>query len=130
MQRRTPRSTRTDTLFPYPTLFRSAELGEADRHRLRGIERAPRRAARIPSVLAPAGDPDAAVAETDRVVGARGVFGLQDEALGLRPAATIVLRVGRADDEGEAFGGHPGGDPLLRQREDFARGAGDRKSVV
>src|SRR3546814_11528627 len=82
----------------------AAELGEADRHRLRGIERAPRRAARIPSVLAPAGDPDAAVAETDRVVGARGVFGLQDEALGLRPAATIVLRVGRADDEGAEIG--------------------------
>src|SRR3546814_8157368 len=27
MSRRTPRSTRTDTLFPYPTLFRSARAG-------------------------------------------------------------------------------------------------------
>src|SRR3546814_20411416 len=29
MIRRPPRSTRTDTLFPYPTLFRSAEAGDA-----------------------------------------------------------------------------------------------------
>src|SRR3546814_16467044 len=34
MIRRPPRSTRTDTLFPYTTLFRSAELyGESDRRR-------------------------------------------------------------------------------------------------
>src|SRR3546814_15540070 len=31
MRRRPPRSTRTDTLFPYPTLFRSAVRGEAAR---------------------------------------------------------------------------------------------------
>src|SRR3546814_4511526 len=31
MIRRPPRSTRTDTLFPYTTLFRSAEAGEATR---------------------------------------------------------------------------------------------------
>src|SRR3546814_18112890 len=30
MTRRPPRSTRTDTLFPYPTLFRSASTGEAE----------------------------------------------------------------------------------------------------
>src|SRR3546814_19863423 len=102
----------------------AAELGEADRHRLRGIERAPRRAARIPSVLAPAGDPDAAIAETDRVVGARGVFGLQAEALGLRPAAPIALRLGRADDTGAAFRGHHGGTHILTPRVSFARGAG------
>src|SRR3546814_12818734 len=30
MIRRPPRSTRTDTLFPYTTLFRSLERGEAD----------------------------------------------------------------------------------------------------
>src|SRR3546814_2512484 len=34
MIRRPPRSTRTDTLFPYTTLFRSAEVGGLDRHRL------------------------------------------------------------------------------------------------
>src|SRR3546814_9272503 len=38
MIRRPPRSTRTDTLFPYPTLFRSAaEHDRADRHALRGF---------------------------------------------------------------------------------------------
>src|SRR3546814_19969468 len=31
MIRRPPRSTRTDTLFPYTTLFRSAEIGDARR---------------------------------------------------------------------------------------------------
>src|SRR3546814_10916638 len=42
MIRRPPRSTRTDTLFPYTTLFRSADLaapprGAADRHPLHRI---------------------------------------------------------------------------------------------
>src|SRR3546814_9330499 len=52
MTRRPPRSTRTDTLFPYTTLFRStalvsvefvrmiAECGEAHRHRLQTQHRA------------------------------------------------------------------------------------------
>src|SRR3546814_14359561 len=46
MIRRPPRSTRTYTLFPYTTLFRSGgddrrplEPGEADRYRLRRVER-------------------------------------------------------------------------------------------
>src|SRR3546814_3296582 len=34
MIRRPPRSTRTDTLFPYTTLFRSHQLGEVVGHRL------------------------------------------------------------------------------------------------
>src|SRR3546814_17429389 len=34
MIRRPPRSTRTDTLFPYTTLFRSVEQGVLDRDRL------------------------------------------------------------------------------------------------
>src|SRR3546814_15700591 len=36
MRRRPPRSTRTDTLFPYTTLFRSADVG---RHRGTGAHR-------------------------------------------------------------------------------------------
>src|SRR3546814_8388383 len=32
MRRRPPRSTRTDTLFPYTTLFRSLARGETGRH--------------------------------------------------------------------------------------------------
>src|SRR3546814_4354011 len=35
MIRRPPRSTRTDTLFPYTTLFRSGNHGRHSRHRLR-----------------------------------------------------------------------------------------------
>src|SRR3546814_15401803 len=34
MIRRPPRSTRTDTLFPYTTLFRSKRYAEVDQHRL------------------------------------------------------------------------------------------------
>src|SRR3546814_11403649 len=40
MIRRPPRSTRTDTLFPYTTLFRSARTGPADR-RAHSDRRAP-----------------------------------------------------------------------------------------
>src|SRR3546814_11232980 len=39
MIRRPPRSTRTDTLFPYTTLFRSAALRSARRDRLRRLLR-------------------------------------------------------------------------------------------
>src|SRR3546814_1982368 len=41
MIRRPPRSTRTDTLFPYTTLFRSllADLGEEQRGQRRGLGR-------------------------------------------------------------------------------------------
>src|SRR3546814_16742371 len=62
MMRRTPRSTRTDTLFPYTTLFRAADLG---RHRGRpGQHRRCRsrprvcQAVRVPGAAA-ALDPDA-----------------------------------------------------------------------
>src|SRR3546814_11536446 len=37
MIRRPPRSTRTDTLFPYTTLFRSREQGRWDAERVRAI---------------------------------------------------------------------------------------------
>src|SRR3546814_3041628 len=44
MIRRPPRSTRTDTLFPYTTLFRSAcAVVAGDRRRLRKLEEPPRR---------------------------------------------------------------------------------------
>src|SRR3546814_3793741 len=45
MRRRRPRSTRTDTLFPYPTLFR-AQLGDVLRERVGPVEIAPQRAHR------------------------------------------------------------------------------------
>src|SRR3546814_12217829 len=37
MIRRPPRSTRTDTLFPYTTLFRSQESRQARQHRIGGL---------------------------------------------------------------------------------------------
>src|SRR3546814_447784 len=42
MIRRPPRSTRTDTLFPYTTLFRSSEVEAATPEVLAALERAPR----------------------------------------------------------------------------------------
>src|SRR3546814_13650814 len=52
MIRRPPRSTRTDTLFPYPTLFRSAAVALvpalAARRETAGVRRAGRRAWRRP----------------------------------------------------------------------------------
>src|SRR3546814_17701142 len=38
MIRRPPRSTRTDTLFPYTTLFRSRPRGPGDGHELAGVD--------------------------------------------------------------------------------------------
>src|SRR3546814_3920977 len=37
MIRRPPRSTRTDTLFPYTTLFRSAPRGQVQPHQIRAV---------------------------------------------------------------------------------------------
>src|SRR3546814_9253855 len=62
MIRRPPRSTRTDTLFPYTTLFRSALHGAAVRARFRTGEAADSRAA-LPRA-AGAGRPTGAVARS------------------------------------------------------------------
>src|SRR3546814_13351267 len=60
MIRRTPRSTRTDTLFPYTTLFRSAERHRAQGGRARAARRSraanrhlPRRARALPAAMIP-----------------------------------------------------------------------------
>src|SRR3546814_7216629 len=63
MIRRPPRSTRTDTLFPYTTLFRSARQG--DRH---GEEPAPLQGAKPPATPRPAG------ARTVQFVDPRGAY--------------------------------------------------------
>src|SRR3546814_2379257 len=52
MIRRPPRSTRTDTLFPYTTLVRSARRHRRDRARHAGPDRARRLAARAQHVEA------------------------------------------------------------------------------
>src|SRR3546814_5048649 len=46
MIRRPPRSTRTDTLFPYTTLFRSAGLKGSDAHPIAGVQRPTKRSGR------------------------------------------------------------------------------------
>src|SRR3546814_4762869 len=51
MIRRPPRSTRTDTLFPYTTLFRSAHL----RHAFRARGRRPRKTRRSSDMREPSG---------------------------------------------------------------------------
>src|SRR3546814_4378155 len=53
MIRRPPRSTRTDTLFPYTTLFRSARLGDIARD-LGDTERAAQLVAGLPAIGDPA----------------------------------------------------------------------------
>src|SRR3546814_10802992 len=81
MRRRPPRSTRTDTLFPYPTLFRSALMEEVSalKARLPELEAEERRLgeeldtrlAAIPNI--PAADvPDGADEEANVVVHVHG----------------------------------------------------------
>src|SRR3546814_19676873 len=80
MIRRPPRSTRTDTLFPYTTLFRSSRRGLATsqrggraecrgsdrRRRAGGARRRGRRGGRRPDRVAPAAGPAAPVQHGDR----------------------------------------------------------------
>src|SRR3546814_9965602 len=83
MQRRPPRSTRTDTLFPYTTLFRSPGREPVSRivaHRPL-LGRRPERvgnALRRPLVVGRERDPHVAVVE-DRVVLAVGLLDLRSE---------------------------------------------------
>src|SRR3546814_7596051 len=119
MLRRPPRSTRTDTLFPYTTLFRS-DIGGDDAFRERG--------ARDP-VLEQRGEVERALAvpgEDDRLVlrlrGEEGVEGLFDIAVG------GVDRLAR----GDAVLGEEGAERRLAvaRRPDFARiGKGARHAL-
>src|SRR3546814_14491169 len=84
MIRRPPRSTRTDTLFPYTTLFRSVEPGQ--RHRQIGdgamvddkADIAVGAAERLAHGIALPGQPDAAV---DQAIAGAGQAGAVEEAL-------------------------------------------------
>src|SRR3546814_2016531 len=61
MIRRPPRSTRTDTLFPYTTLFRSPDQGRSLRHPAVGVQRhLPGQRIAHDGGCAPAGRDDAA----------------------------------------------------------------------
>src|SRR3546814_9229372 len=58
MIRRPPSSTRTDTLFPYTTLFLSAGGGESDRQAEDDLDQAPEAAGRLAKCEGQAGDDD------------------------------------------------------------------------
>src|SRR3546814_19958523 len=107
MIRRPPRSTRTDTLFPYTTLFRSGHVALA----VQAVRRLAADDAGIALVeLEPHGARHLLLAMVDR--------GLEHLALRREPEAVVdqlriarhklVLQVGRAPVEGDAF------DPAMR----------------
>src|SRR3546814_10833501 len=86
MIRRPPRSTRTDTLFPYTTLFRSSALVySADRYGNRDVEtvvRAPIVAeASLPRVLAP-GDESTVTLDLTNFTGKAGDFKVRVDGIG------------------------------------------------
>src|SRR3546814_12263386 len=93
MLRRPPRSTLTDTLFPYTTLFRSVQLLAAVELRARGNHQL-----------------------LDRAAAAGHLPGRADRAAGLR-----LCRVGRVQGaavgrRGGRLSEHDGGDPASRRR--------------
>src|SRR3546814_1240364 len=113
MIRRPPRSTRTDTLFPYTTLFRSAQLGKAvapvavgpDAHiPLFGIERridwdaARPRAVRLEDDALRLGGPGETVGRRiERWLKAQALERMERESRAL--AAAAGLTVGRSEEQ-------------------------------
>src|SRR3546814_16601572 len=98
MIRRPPRSTRTDTLFPYPTLFRSREAGVVLRGDVGG-ELDPHRLDRVALDVH---------AEDVRGVGA-GLFGVVGELDAAGLATTSHLHLGLHDHRvADALGGGDG----------------------
>src|SRR3546814_5121934 len=115
MIRRPPRSTRTDTLFPYTTLFRSrvADAVELPARRSFAVADIPARPARIPPDIVPFADARAASPAGDRDAssgpdGARGSRALYsppprqgglDRQSGVQPRrlrGNLRLQIGRA----------------------------------
>src|SRR3546814_20061243 len=105
MRRRPPRSTRTDTLFPYTTLFRSRGvarvLGQGDEHAAELSDRSQRSGTRVPARMG-------------------GGVRARDRGAGVLHAAAGVARLRGA--------GHARGAEFLRFGT--ARNDADRKSVV
>src|SRR3546814_12987935 len=110
MSRRPPRSTRTDTLFPYTTLFRSQGLVEQQRARRVAIAEGGdagdvRRggakggdgggtvgAARLETAVATVAVADTAAAETKDGMACRGAPLAEHRHAAVRPAAELVAR--------------------------------------
>src|SRR3546814_21164292 len=98
MIRRPPRSTRTDTLFPYTTLFRSDDEDIVDRQRLLDEE------ARIilqPRLAALRGPDPAAEGKRDADVEGREPQALADTHLAAFPVQYAEIEGGERYDEGD-----------------------------
>src|SRR3546814_8036796 len=112
MIRRPPRSTRTDTLFPYTTLFRSRR-GAVDGHRHAGGGRAQVEAGVELLHVVERGDVDAGVADIAVDVRARrGVFAVQGDGVEGGGQARGRLAAGQVMEAavgamGSAFAGEP-----------------------
>src|SRR3546814_7229260 len=117
MIRRPPRSTRTDTLFPYPTLFRSDVLHVGDRSAGRLPDRdQPRHAAALAAPAAAGG-----IADDLRHQAGDGIVGAADAA-GADAEQRQVLgrgrqRRGRQAAHGKKGGCHRPADRLHSTRE-------------
>src|SRR3546814_9292970 len=93
MTRRTPRSTRTDTLFPYTTLFRSNLVRASERHVVIQIAVERRAAAKAAWLLAAAA-PALAAAKTASAAAAAIVI-----ATGIAASATAATAVEQRSEE-------------------------------
>src|SRR3546814_20257482 len=101
MIRRPTRSTRTDTLFPYPPRFRSCKLHPAVQPRARKIERArerPRRGLLPPPVEIHAREQQFVDVHRQRVAGPHQHLG---------PARAVIGAAGRAHRSGTGPPTHP-----------------------
>src|SRR3546814_16773138 len=88
-----PRSTLTDTLFPYTTLFRSAEIGRGDgRHHSDGVEHGGKLEQRVEH--GDAKPPAAGALMNDDLPHEHG-FRVVDKAIARYPAADLA-KIGRA----------------------------------
>src|SRR3546814_15762711 len=121
MIRRPPRSTRTDTLFPYTTLFRSVVIGIFDRLRRRFGLAVDRDIAELHIVAEPA-------------IG--GIVGARDHCVQgfIRVEIAYALQIGIGDDRDGMIADHcPGFATVELPHGQYAVGArfaADRKSVV
>src|SRR3546814_3295834 len=115
MRRRPPRSTRTDTLFPYTTRFRSVDAGSPKSGpRPKGHRRRPRRA-KTADTSGPGKHARESLQEGDRfrIGPARAVAGLRERAPGrivrlVRVRLAAVRRRARSQHRADAAGANPG----------------------
>src|SRR3546814_8946351 len=100
MIRRPPRSTRTDTLFPYTTLFRSDADPDFGRQEVAPHVRRSRRGAADRDDRHEAGEHDRLVFERQRGLGSR-VAGRRGDEIGERPDVARARTDDRRDERSE-----------------------------